>query len=487
LRAQSNRLVDANGAAFLLRGATLPLFDGEVPPAVTMRIFRQRWNLNAVRLPVSIARWKREGQAYLDGVAATVALANRENLVAVVAAVGETALPDTAAAEFWRAAAQQLRSSGGAIFSLYQEPRASGWAAWSAAMQPLVDAVRGTGATQIVAAAAADFQGFAREFYLRDSNVLYEAQSPAASDEARDRNFGFLVNDVPVFASAWAGSCDSLTSDSVLAALSYLDRRNVSWTVATGSCRAVDDNLLLWMTGDPGGFGSIDATQIASAAGGFPGPIAPGEIVSIYGQGIGPDPALGPRLNGGKIDTVLGEVEVSFDGIAAPILLSSYFQVNVQVPYEVAGRTKTTVQLAYRGVTSNRVELTVAESAPSLFTTFVGGSDALALNQDGSLNGPSNPVERDGIVVLFGTGAGRMATAITGAPAAGPAPGLGATVTIGGRPAEVLYAGPAPTLLGVEQINARVVPDIPQGAQRVPVVVTVNGVSSRTGVGVWVK
>ena len=43
-------------------------------------------------------------------------------------------------------------------------------------------------------------------------------------------------------------------------------------------------------------------------------------------------------------------------------VVSGYFQVTVQVPYEVSGRQTTTVQLINRGVPSNTLVLTVAYS-----------------------------------------------------------------------------------------------------------------------------
>lgn len=485
---QTNRLVDGKGDPFLLRGAVLPLFDGTAIPPVTLRVLRQRWNFNAVRIPVSIARWRRDGQPYLDAIMAAVAASNRESLVAIVTAAGETPLPDSAAVDFWRAAAQQLRLAPSVILSLYDEPRTAGWPAWVAAMQPLVDAIRATGAAQLIAATAPDFQGFGREFYLRDSNVLYEVRTSAASDEARDRSFGFLVNDVPVFAGTWGGACGSATTEIVLDTLAYFDRRNMSWTVAKGACRTIDDNTLLWMTGDPGGFGTIDPTQIASAAGGFPGPVSPGEIISLYGQGIGPETAAGPSLVAGRVDTTLGEVRVLFDGVPAPIFLAGYFQVNVQVPYEVAARGRTAVQLVYRDVPSNTVELEVTAAAPSIFTTFPGGSDALVLNQDGTINGPTAPAARGSIVALFATGVGQTEPpSITGVPAAGASNSLRASAAIAGRAAEVLYAGPAPTLAGVAQINARIPADLPEGTQRAPVAITIGAVTSRSGVVLWVR
>jgi uncharacterized protein (TIGR03437 family) len=66
---------------------------------------------------------------------------------------------------------------------------------------------------------------------------------------------------------------------------------------------------------------------------------------------------------------------------------------------------------------------------------------------------------------------------------------LRATVTIGDRSAEILYAGAAPGLVGVSQINARVPADVPLDAPQVPagVVVTVGGAASIPGITIWVK
>jgi uncharacterized protein (TIGR03437 family) len=466
----ANRLVDAKDTVFLLRGGALPLLEADPPPVVGFRVLRQRWNFNAVRLPVSIAQWKKEGAPFLDRIAAAVATANAESLVAIVAPIGDTPL------EFWRAAAPRLKSLPGAIFALDGDPApTASWRSWLDTMQPIADAIRAAGAAQILAAPARDFQGFTRDFALRDPNVLYAVHTAVPTD---------FPGDLPLYAVDSGATCDG---DATLAALSLDDRRAISWTRVTGICAAVDQNLLLWMTGDPGGFGTLDPTQIASAAGGFPGQVAPGEILSLYGQGIGPDTALPAHLTGGRVDTTLGGVQVLFDGVPAPILLSGYFQVNVQVPYELAGHAKTLVQLVYREVPSNTVELEIAAAAPAIFTTFAGGSDALALNADGTINGPGNPAPRGSIIAIFATGAGQTTPpSATGVPAAVAPESLKASLSIAGQPAEILYAGPAPTLVGVAQINARI-PATLNDSSRAALVLTVGAAASRTGVVIWVR
>ena len=81
-------LFDADRNRFLLNGAELAL------PAArteTLRILRQRWNLNAVRLRVDVDQWLGEGGAYLEQVADAVKRANAEGLVVILTAAGSDA------------------------------------------------------------------------------------------------------------------------------------------------------------------------------------------------------------------------------------------------------------------------------------------------------------------------------------------------------------------------------------------------------------
>jgi uncharacterized protein (TIGR03437 family) len=497
------------------------------------RIVQQRWNMNCVRLPLDITAWQREGAAYLTRVAKAVSLANAEGLVAILAAVGteSTGLPGPDTLAFWRAASAAFRDTPGVIFSLYHEParkNGAGWPAWRDAMQPLVAAIRSAGAQQIIAAPsyqdAQGFQGFTREFYLQDANILYEVHpyfDTAATDAERTANFGNLAGTFPVLAGAWGmpfgkpiPACTAIPRDMNKAnellyqAASYFDARSISWSIADfdpsttldklWTCDATSDPatglgqfILLWLTGDPAGFGSLQASQIASAAGGFPGPIAPGEILSIYGQGIGPINSVSASLDAnGRLPVTLSDTQVFFDGIAAPLFVTGAFQVNVQVPWEIAGRGATIVQLIYRGVPSNTVELTVTPAAPELFT-LLGTVQAAVINQDGAVNDAGTAAPRGSIVSFFATGAGQTVPA---SATATPSPAAGSmvntvTLRMANTPVEVTYAGPAPGLVGVTQINAVIPATVPIGAapDRVSVILSVTGVDSRNGITFWVK
>jgi len=106
------------------------------------------------------------------------------------------------------------------------------------------------------------------------------------------------------------------------------------------------------------------------------------------------------------------------------------------------------------------------------------------------VNSSANPAAAGSVVVIYATGEGQtMPAGIDGKFAAGPgypAPELPVSVTIGGLPADVLYAGAAPTLVaGVMQVNARVPAGVTSGDNAVTV--TVGTASSQPGITLAVK
>ena len=193
----------------------------------------------------------------------------------------------------------------------------------------------------------------------------------------------------------------------------------------------------------------------------LPGPVAPGEIITIVGSGVA-SPAA-PQAT-----------TVRFDGLDAPLLYESSGQINAVVPFGIAGRTTTTLEIVHSSVTYTHLSVPVADAVPALFTMQGSGTGQGAiLNQDASLNSPGNPAARGSVIVLYGTGAGQTnPPGIDGliAGALLPKPVLPVSVEIGARSAEVLYAGAAPGLIsGVVQVNCRVPSDIDPG-NAVPVV-----------------
>src|SRR4051794_37004772 len=83
-RLQGRSLIDATNSNFLLRGVQVP--DLNHANALTFRVIQQRWNMNTVRVPVSVSEWKRGGADYLNRVQDVVRAGTEEHLVVVLAA-----------------------------------------------------------------------------------------------------------------------------------------------------------------------------------------------------------------------------------------------------------------------------------------------------------------------------------------------------------------------------------------------------------------
>jgi uncharacterized protein (TIGR03437 family) len=233
----------------------------------------------------------------------------------------------------------------------------------------------------------------------------------------------------------------------------------------------------------------LSSNAIVNAASYQGGPVAPGELVTIFQADLGPGTLVGAQLDSnGLVSSNLSGAQISFDGRAAPLIYALAGQVSAVVPYEVSGKQQTVVQYSYNGVVSNTVTLPVAPSAPAIFTQDASGSGlGLVLNGGTSLNSAANPAAGGSVIAILATGGGTVMGGATDgalAPAAGNQT-LPVSATIGGVTATVGYAGPAPgEVNGVMQVNLTV-PSGLTGAQ--PLVITVGGVASQGGVTVSVK
>jgi uncharacterized protein (TIGR03437 family) len=235
---------------------------------------------------------------------------------------------------------------------------------------------------------------------------------------------------------------------------------------------------------------SVLASVVLDAASESAAPTSPGKIVVIYGGGLGPSVLAQYQINNGVLANQLAGTTVSFNGVAAPILYTSATQVAAIVPY---GLTGTTAQVAvtYQGQASTPLAVPVAASAPSMFTlNQTGAGQAAAINAvDGTINTAVNPVKIRGYISLFATGEGQTTPAgVDGKIASGlllPQPSLKVSVTVGGIPALVQYAGAAPNeVAGVMQVNVQIPAGVQPGGY-VPVVLQVGNASTTPG-AVWI-
>ncbi|HEU0120355.1 MAG TPA: putative Ig domain-containing protein [Bryobacteraceae bacterium] len=237
----------------------------------------------------------------------------------------------------------------------------------------------------------------------------------------------------------------------------------------------------------------LSANGIVNGASYAASGITPGQIVTLFGQRLGPA-ALTPFVldSNGRIPNALGGTRVLFDGQPAPLLYVSSGQIGAIVPYAAGGKPATAIVVEAAGVRSAAISAPLTAAAPGLFTADASGrGQAAALNQDGTVNHPQNPLRAGDIIVLFGTGEGQTIPAgqdgaITGSDNI-PRPTLPVRVTIGGEAGSVLYAGSAPGLVaGVFQINVRVPAGLPAGTN-VPVSLQVGDAISNPGVTLAIR
>jgi uncharacterized protein (TIGR03437 family) len=236
--------------------------------------------------------------------------------------------------------------------------------------------------------------------------------------------------------------------------------------------------------------------------------LAPGELVTIFGRGFGPDTVAAASPANGSYPSQLSGVRVLFNNVAAPILYTGTGVVSAIVPFSVVPKTRADVVVEYKGVQSPAVSIFVDRSAPGLFTSDgSGGGGAAVLNVDSvtgavSLNTPQNPARAGGVIVAYITGAAQTDPASMDgvlAPSAG-AQALPVEAGLdffwpsempcksnsGCVPVQVLYAGPAPGIVaGVTQINMRLPDTLSSGSRNLGI--SVGGVWSQYNVKISVR
>ena len=263
------------------------------------------------------------------------------------------------------------------------------------------------------------------------------------------------------------------------------------WALLFGNGATGGDKNTLYFTAGPGDeehglFGSLAPPEtilsIQNGASQLPGNIAPGEVVVITGLTIGPSPTASAVLpTSGAVSASLAGDSITFNGWPAPILYTGASQVAVLVPYELGGFFSANLVIKYHGQTA-QMTVPASYSAPGIFTMdYTGSGQAVAINSDGSINSTNNPAATDSVITFYATGEGS-----TYPPGEDGVvndriirtPQLPVSLTIGGQPARIVYAGTAfGSVQGVMQVEAL----IPSGVTgTVPLELTVGAASSQT-------
>ncbi|MGD1098213.1 MAG: choice-of-anchor D domain-containing protein [Bryobacteraceae bacterium] len=208
----------------------------------------------------------------------------------------------------------------------------------------------------------------------------------------------------------------------------------------------------------------------------FQSPLTRGEMATIFGSNFatGSTTAQASSL---PLPFYLAGVSVTVAGTPAPLLFVSATQINFQVPFEVSSGIASNVVVTANGIASAPVAVQVVDYAVGIFTYPRTATvfDPIVLHlSTNQLVTPANPANANEILVMYGTGIGKLTNPPPdgqGAPSTPPAAAVDTPViTLGGAPVQVLFAGLAPGAIGLVQINIQLPSSLPAG-YRLPLVI----------------
>ena len=215
-------------------------------------------------------------------------------------------------------------------------------------------------------------------------------------------------------------------------------------------------------------------------------PVAPGGLISVYGQQMAPVNIATKEL---PLPTALAESCLTVNGVAVPMLFVSPQQINGQLPFNVDGNAQMTLRTP--GGISDNFNFGILPAAPSIFRSGTAGPQTglatVTRGDNGELVTPTNPVHPGDSIVIWATGLGRTTPAIdSGMPA--PSDPLAfaviqPTILLGGVALDIQYAGLVPGSVGLYQINASVPRSVPLGLS-MPLLITQGGSSTSLNVRV---
>ena len=208
----------------------------------------------------------------------------------------------------------------------------------------------------------------------------------------------------------------------------------------------------------------IAPAGIMSAAGATPdGTMAPGSVISIYGNSLAPALQIGST---NPLPQTLGNVTVTIGNYILPLLFVSPAQINAQLPSELVDGSYTLLvhQTGQPDVTGT---LTVSRDAPGMFTqsNSLNQPLVLALHADGTLVTFASPAIHGEQISIYGTGFGPyVTTTVDGffVPATPPVYVSDAVVlTVGAIAKTPDFAGAAPGLVGMTLVKMTISDDLP--------------------------
>jgi uncharacterized protein (TIGR03437 family) len=255
-------------------------------------------------------------------------------------------------------------------------------------------------------------------------------------------------------------------------------------TVTATASGSTSTPVLFYMSGVgqavvPAG-GAVNAASFAPGAA-----VTPGSIVAVFGTNLAVAVSSATSL---PLQTALGRVSVTINGVLAPLFYVSPIQINLQVPLSVPGSSASLV--VNNGVSfSTPISVPLAPIAPGIFGYPTGSQyGAIQHAADYQLVQPSNPARAGETIIIYCTGLGSVNGTIADGQAAPLTPLLSAVtkpqVTIGGQSAALQFWGLTPTAVGLYQVNALVPTGAGSGWR--PLVISSGGIT-HSGMQVYLQ
>jgi uncharacterized protein (TIGR03437 family) len=198
------------------------------------------------------------------------------------------------------------------------------------------------------------------------------------------------------------------------------------------------------------------------------------------------------------LPTTLGGVRVRVGAADAGIFFVAPSQINFQIPVGLADTTNAQITVTNSDNTARTGTFTIVRGAPGVFsakatgqgvaaalTTFDGAVFQSVFNPDGTEKDvDAGTRQRPNVLILYTTG-------IRNTPATAPndANGVAESISVKfqGVPGQLLFAGPAPGFVALDQINVIIPPELAGlGSIRV-VVSTIAGTNSYSGNAVTIR
>ncbi len=297
LHIEGTKIIDASGHLVLLRGAQIESpFNyikswsntKKINAVLNQSVFdamAKEWKMNVLRLPISNWIYAQYPTDYLSKLDQVVQEANaaglyvvldlHDNIKAGAPYPKAATLPKTEDVAFWKIIAAHYKNNPMILYDLYNEPQEPDWQTWLhgggqiggatiVGFQDLVDAVRSTGARQIIVleagsagkgknngngdgALTAEEGGWSTlgNMRINDNNIIYslhEYQGIGATPQQQDAKWGPILNHYPLYYGEWAflpnsytaAQCKGVSHDAAPQAVStflnYAQSRNASWS-----------------------------------------------------------------------------------------------------------------------------------------------------------------------------------------------------------------------------------------------------------------